>query len=237
MRWIFDSMNMEYDYKESYEPKTFYCICAVARSGCTLLVRALWDTKLAGKPAAYYQEQHRLRLYGHPKQAVERGAHTEYVLGKRTGPNGVFGFTLGGEELEQFLAEDYFTEFPKIKIIRVERRDKIAQAVSLAKVWQTGEWEASGYNRIEEPKYDATLIQKAHDYITKWDSFMDTALMDVMYLKIIYEEFVENYERTVKEVLDYIGIDMPESLVIESTKMKKQADEINKEWIERFSNE
>ena len=54
-------------------------------------------------------------------------------------------------------------------------------------------------------------------------------------LRIVYEEFVEAYEDSVLELLDGIGIPVPEGFAVEEPKMKRQADETSEEWVRLYN--
>jgi LPS sulfotransferase NodH len=53
--------------------------------------------------------------------------------------------------------------------------------------------------------------------------------------KVVYEDFVDTYEQTALQLLDYLHIPAPPNLALEGErKPKKQADEQSEEWLQRY---
>ena len=65
-----------------------------------------------------------------------------------------------------------------------------------------------------------------------WDAFFEHC--QVRPHVVVYEDFVENYEETAFGVLRYIGVDPPEGVGFER-RMKRQTDDLNRVWAQRFS--
>ena len=52
---------------------------------------------------------------------------------------------------------------------------------------------------------------------------------------MVYEDFVDAYEETVLQILDYLHIPTPEKLALgEKHALKKQANEQSEEWLQRY---
>ena len=51
---------------------------------------------------------------------------------------------------------------------------------------------------------------------------------------MIYEELTTSYERTALEILQYLHIDIPERVLFKGRRMKKQADALSEEWVQRY---
>jgi LPS sulfotransferase NodH len=54
-------------------------------------------------------------------------------------------------------------------------------------------------------------------------------------LKVVYEELIEDYEGTVLQLLDGIGVAIPENFAVEQPRMKRQADDLSEEWISMYN--
>src|ERR1700722_18637276 len=101
---------------------------------------------------------------GHPEQPGEFESWFRYVLQRGTTLNGVFGAKMMWNYLDDFklrmaelpgLGNLSFNErldavFPRLKIIFMRRRDKVAQAVSLWKAIQTQRWRTHSESDSEE---------------------------------------------------------------------------------------
>ena len=114
---------------------------------------------------------------GRPERPGEFEAWFRYVLQRGTSPNGVFGAKMMWNYLEDFktrmaelpgLEDLSFNErlsavFPRLKIIFMRRRDKVAQAVSLWKAIQTQRWRTDSESDLEDhdvadpPNSDTTM--------------------------------------------------------------------------------
>ena len=55
-------------------------------------------------------------------------------------------------------------------------------------------------------------------------------------LTIVYEDFIQEYEKTVRKVLEFLGLD-PISLKIPSPSLAQTADDLSEEWVQRFREE
>lgn len=186
---------------------------------------------------------------------VERPGEFEnwfrYVLQRGTGQNGVFGAKMMWNYFDDFrerLGELSGLEgrtfdaaldavFPRLRIIFVRRRDKVAQAVSLWRALQTQQWR----NEVEPShdelpaEYDYRALRYLVDQFHRWDNrwedwFHATGRQPI---RVIYEEFVDSRAATVGRVLDALGLDPPQP---ESQRgpMKRQADDRSRDWVSRF---
>jgi LPS sulfotransferase NodH len=136
-----------------------YVICATPRSGSYLLCEALWSTGVLGRPAEYFlhwfelERQPGQRDTAHlrpwlppPAQYVAR------VTEEGATPNGVFGVKIMWTYLDLVIDrmrtggraqrpwEVLPAAWPGLRYIHMARRDKVGQAVSMAKAMQSGKW-------------------------------------------------------------------------------------------------
>lgn len=194
---------------------------------------------------------------GRPEQPGEFEAWFRYVLQRGTTPNGVFGAKMMWNYIDDFkwrmselprLGSLSFNErldavFPRLQIIFIRRRDKVAQAVSLWKAIQTQQWRTESESDTEdqvvqpgafEPVYDYRAIEHLLNELHRWDArwedwFHATGRQPI---RVIYEEFVTSRAATIGRVLDALGIDPPEP---EGQKTpKRQADDLSRDWVGRF---
>src|SRR5579884_4137590 len=135
-------------------PQTSYIILVTTRSGSTLLCEALDGTNIAGHPDEYFTPGNstlRKPFWREDHEHLTFMEYIERVLDAGTTPNGVFGTKCGILELHRIerelrrlpgneqlpLYELFSTVFPNLHFVWVTRRDKIRQAVSVAKAMQT----------------------------------------------------------------------------------------------------
>ena len=145
--------------------------------------------------------------------------------------------------------------FPELTFVRVVRANKVRQAVSLWKAVQTATWRqedaASGsdvsdtgaapyksfledhrpqlrfhYGAIEH-LLSQILAEEAH-----WDAFFEHARIKPVL--VLYENFAADYSAATRNVLDRLGLELPEGSEIEP-RMRKQSDGINDDWTRRYA--
>ena len=51
---------------------------------------------------------------------------------------------------------------------------------------------------------------------------------------MIFEDLVDRYEETAKEILDYLGVPYPDRLSFGPRKMKRQSDALTEEWLREY---
>ena len=59
---------------------------------------------------------------------------------------------------------------------------------------------------------------------------------NIVPLNIYYEDFVQEYEQTVRRILDYLELDS-QSVIISPPSLTKLADAVSEEWVQRFRHE
>jgi LPS sulfotransferase NodH len=239
----------------SKPPHTCYLICAVQRSGSTLLCEALKNTGLAGRPDEYFLCTEGYSWEDSPL-AREHGVSTNVdtislILRQGTTPNGVFGAKvmwnyLGRmiQHLEEIPAyrgleapQLLWALFPNLHYIWLTRRDKVQQAVSWAKAAKTGIWARTGEESPGiEPEFDFELVDNLVRLIDEgergWAQFFTAC--GVTPYKVRYADVVQSYERTALDILDYLGVPYPKALAFGERRMRRQANELDAKWVQMY---
>lgn len=145
--------------------------------------------------------------------------------------------------------------FPNLQFVRVVRANKVRQAVSLWKAVQTATWRqedassGGGVTDAGDPPYKSfladhrpklrfhfgaiehllhqILIEEAH-----WDAFFEHA--QIKPTLVLYENFASDYEHATRNVVERLGIEIPDDLEIKP-RMKSQSDGINDDWARRYA--
>ncbi|HEY3831150.1 MAG TPA: Stf0 family sulfotransferase [Acidimicrobiia bacterium] len=188
--------------------------------------------------------------FGSPEKAGEFEGWFTYAVQRGTSTNGVFGAKMMWNYFDDFreriaelpgLGALNFTDaldvvFPKLEIVFVRRRDKVAQAVSLWKAIQTQHWR----NEVEATAGDGTvaydyralkyLVDELHRWDARWEDWFHATGREP--IRVIYEEFVDSRAATVGRVLDALGIDPREPG--ERGPMRRQADDLSADWVARY---
>ena len=236
-------------------PRRCYVVCAVPRSGSNLLTDGLHATRQAGRPKQFFLEKFEAD-YGAKHGLDPAKNYAGYVRGiisAKTTPNEVFGFKLMSWYLDDFLSRLRETRafgdaetvdlkllqnaFPRLKFVHVFRRNKLRQALSTARALQTGLWKVQKGKTIQrEPQFDAELIEQClkegQRQEKAWECFFQR--IGVNPFRVEYEKLCQDYEGTIRAVLDFLRISLPRCTRIGPPVTVRQADDISRAWEERF---
>ena len=214
-----------------------YAVCALPRSGSSLLCEMLFDTGLAGAPAEYFDVQQMAR-FRDAWGTHDRAGYLSALLARKTGPNGVFGFKAQFFQLaEAFPDWQVEAAFPALSYVYIIRRDRLRQAISWARAVQTGWW-ASDHEAPEHLPvvFDRAQIDRMIDGIAererRWEELFER--LGAEPLRTTYEDLVAAPQPTVVGVLRHLGIDVPDDLAIRPPTLKRQADLVTEQWVRRY---
>jgi LPS sulfotransferase NodH len=179
--------------------------------------------------------------------------HLERTFRLGTTDNGVFGsklmwsqlselHSLAGE-LPEYEGLDRFDLLEKMfdcpRYIRVTRKDKVRQAVSLWRALQTRSWRAEHGPGDHRPvvlhyRFEGIdhLVRGLYEEDQAWAEFFDSH--EVSPLSIVYEDDLEvDHDGIVKRTLAHIGVDPPEGWQA-AEPIKRQADAMSDEWVAAY---
>ena len=236
-----------------------WMLCATPRSGSTLLCGLLESSGIAGHPASYFNRRG-LHDYAtrwnveQPAGARIDSAYVDAALDAGRTENGVFGGRLMAESRPELLAdlaadavsagrprasdlELLGDHFGRLRFVHLRRVDTVAQAVSWAKSLQTHFWHPGEAIEpgAEDPHYDEALIEQLVTTIERFEADWNGwfAEQHVRPHEVTYEQLAADPEAIALQVLDFLGLQIPagHQLVVGH---RRQADQINSEWIEKF---
>jgi LPS sulfotransferase NodH len=219
-----------------------YVICSIPRTGSTLLASALTATGVAGAPIELLHEdflaayEQRLGLPPVPTEDYWR-----FFEARRTTPNGVFGAKIQIHHLaavapttqEQAALLQRFD-----RLIHISRRNKIAQAVSWEKAYQTQAFSSKMQKQlgdsISPPTYDAASIAERLTRVLQGEQQWEEIFQRLGWSphRVVYEDLVADYAGTIRRTLQVLDLPVPDGDLCPQS--ERQADAINEEWIARF---
>ncbi len=241
-------------------PSKSYIIWFSQRTGSTLLCKALEATNVAGKPGEW------LLAADMPDLLERHGVDTPEALRQKlwslaSTPNGVCGLKFSLYEpyhtqlLDLFrqlpdasgvgpIASDVWSNvLPNCRHIFLTRRNKVRLAVSWWKAICSQEWhrEADGptLDQDERNAYNYAAI----DHLLCEATLREAAIQelfsegDIVPLTIVYEDFIADFEGTIRRALDFLDVTTPENITIEPPYYTKLADDVSEEWVQRFRHE
>jgi LPS sulfotransferase NodH len=238
-----------------------YLVCATERSGSTLLCELLAGTGVAGTPEEYFEclsatgraRQPReyfpadadpeilalLAPLQAPLPAVRWEARLADARRRGTTPNGVFGAKMMWAYLPDFLAHgNPEQQLGPLRWLHVERRDTLAQAISLWRAVQTAQWRAEDRDSEVEPVFHAGAIAhlkgRLEEHAAAWREWF--AGRGIEPLEIVYEEFAQEPQPAICGVLDHIGVPTA-GVHVPEPPTRRQSDSRSQEWVDRFRDE
>jgi len=222
-----------------------------------LLCKAVESTGIAGQPREWFNCKPDLLEDFHQTGYAEL---QEYLWNLGSTPNGVFGinhsfcepqFSQLTETLRKFpICPPQETKrtiiwehiFPNHRHIFMTRRNKVRLAVSWWRAIQTGEWHLSS-GQHPQPKdlsnaYSYDAIQHLYDECSMREAGIQEFFAEgnITPLNIFYEDFVQEYDQTIRTILDYLGLDSRSATVVPPS-LAKTADAVSEEWVHRFREE
>lgn len=128
--------------------------------------------------------------------------------------------------------------FPHLHYVWIYRRDIVRQAVSLSRATQTGIWNDVGRERrpVPDPVFDCAAIDRmvheigAHNQ--NWRDFFDDN--GIVPYTVTYERLEQDPAGVGSEILRYLGVSTARSGVFAPQRLRKQADALSDEWVERY---
>ena len=225
-----------FDLPEVHGTVRPYVVASTPRSGSTLLCSRLWSTGLAGAPKEYFNPVHR-RDFGARWPVEDARGYGRLLRRHRTTANGRFGCKLHLGQLHALEEEAPLDEVlgAAPAFVRIVRADRVAQAISWARVRQTGQWTSEQPAR-GAPRYDEGAIRECLARIGRleagWDAWLAARPGEPRVI-VRYEDLVRDPERTVARVLNALGV-ASDARVASATPLRPQADDVSRAWRRRF---
>jgi LPS sulfotransferase NodH len=238
-----------------------YIICTNPRSGSWLLSEGLASTSLAGKPREWFntmqEQQHRARWRMDHSDDLTYQAYLRLARTESTTSNGISGIKLHYSQFAELPGKMQSIEnfrqltasqimpllFPKARYLWLKRRNKMRQAISLFIASRTGEWwkiEGAAPDRregsVKDPEFDPHAIARFEDMLvendSQWRAFFEENR--IAPLVIDYEDLVADYSGTIVNILKWLGVPDPDAVHVPPTRLKRQSDARNEEWLARY---
>lgn len=219
-------------------PNTCYIIASSPRSGSHLFSTLITATGLAGHPEEHFNPWHMGDATNFfPDDLLYGPEHIQRLIEKSTTPNGVFGTKAQFTQITNFVGLDQLINlFPApLKYIFIERKDVIKQGVSLSRASQTDAFN-SDYEERRTPAYNfhhlGQCIREIRIQTKGWETYFHNR--GIKPYRVVYEELVEDRSGYIRSALDFLEVSIPSDFQDPETHLKKQADSLSNEWVEKF---
>lgn len=234
---LYDLYRADHDFPTGVRTRRSYVIASTPRSGSTHLAACLWREGDLGAPLEYLNPLHIEQM------SARLGAenYVDYwraVQARRTSPNGVFGHKLFQPYYVMAVRHcpDLLPLLRSDVAVHLYRRDKVAQAVSLARAQQTQAWCSWSADALPSV-YSRGLIGRCLRSLLNqerwWRSAFELTGADV--LSAAYEDYQGREAALVDAVRQRLGLprtsDCPPAPI---PTLSRQGDAVSAEWIARF---
>jgi trehalose 2-sulfotransferase len=236
------------------KPKLSYTIWFTQRTGSTLLCKALEGTHIAGIPNEWLYTW----LYN---QQVNDPADLQMRLWEHgSTANGVFGLKHSFHEPHFTKLIETFRKFPGCPVNEVNRvqiwenalpahryifmtrRNKVRLAVSWWKAIKSAEWHRLAGASAKSVDLSAAYSFDAIHHLYCECSMREAGIQEffaegnIIPLTIVYEDFIQEYEKTVRKILEFLELDRM-GIQIPAPSLAPTADHVSEEWVGRFREE
>jgi LPS sulfotransferase NodH len=234
-------MEPRLDFTHAATLRKSYVVASSYRCGSTYFCAKLWNTGVLGAPAEYLnigagrmtRNTMMARLHVHTPES-----YFAKLLACRTSKNGVFGVKAHFPHFEAALSwyPPLLSVLSPATYIYVNRKDKLAQAVSMARAMQTDAWQPWEDGMNATVVYNGPLIaqclRELHQQGHGWLGWFATN--NIKPFIVHYEDLIVDYAQVTGNIVDLLEVANDEPEEISLPVLEKQADEINFEWQERF---
>lgn len=230
-----------FDFESGRDPETSYLLATVPRSGSTWFSHLLWRTGCLGAPLEYLNFDPAGPYFFASHSAEVQHRLWQSVRRRRTSPNGVFGIKCFPMQLQALqegnptLLADVMAMIRTGKVICLERRDRIAHAVSYARATLSGVWRKEQEGRdTPEPTYSPEAVEAAQRWIEAqgdlWARMFDD--LKIAPLRLYYEDALAQPDDSIRQVCDWLGIVLQPDAAVVVPSIEKQAEAPARGWIE-----
>ncbi|MEM8612588.1 MAG: Stf0 family sulfotransferase [Cyanobacteria bacterium P01_H01_bin.105] len=234
-------------------PTTSIIICSTGRSGSNLLGLTLGSIGYAGKASEFFRPDV-LAKSEVGSNASELYAYMTTVYDQGSTPNRVFGVKLHWDHMADVLKlvrtdplrktqsdiEILSELFPNPKFVFIRRRNLVKQAISMEIGKQTGVYLIRKKRlRNSSAHKEQTLFFKPLNIYRykqgvqrrnqKWRSFFEK--YDLPFFEVVYEDLVKDFDEIMRQVIEFAGVDLPETDIEITKATKKQGNKINERWL------
>ena len=241
-------VKFDFPYRDAL-PERSYILASVPRTGSTYLSHLLWRSGCLGAPLEYFNflpTGHYSIAADAPQKQIEIWRS---VLHHRTSPNGVFGvkcfpgmvedLARGNPALFQTVTALLLRSNPDPKVVQLKRRDRIAHAISYARARHSGIWRAEQEEKGQPATvpYSPRAVEEARQALSReeaaWDSLY--ANSGIKPLILWYEDVVEQAQKAVEDVAEYLGVALDPSAVVAVPDIRRQSRTDAERWAEQHA--
>ncbi|WP_216317765.1 Stf0 family sulfotransferase [Deinococcus aestuarii] len=233
---------------EGQQPERCYTLWFSQRTGSTLLCSALRSTGVAGRISERLNDRDpQATTLRDLRDMLRAGTTPNGVFGLKYGPDGRFGPWIQTFRRELALPPEmprpdvWEAVFPNSRHLYMTRRNKVRLAVSWWRAIVSGEWHREHGQAPQAGELRGRYSFDAINHLFAECSLREAATEEffaeggVVPLTLVYEDFIRDYEGTIRAVLMYL--ELPTDVPIAPPAFARLADGLTEEWVDRFREE
>jgi len=235
---MFGYCSARYDWSDNGVPSKVIVIASTYRSGSSFLSSMMWRTGCFGAPWEYFNYERDMEYMQLRLHAENFDDYMIKLMKCRTSANGVFSVKAHFHHFDNILSKSRIAVrlARNAKYLYLNRKDKTEQAVSLAKAIQANAWISLTTARRTPLFYDFDFIHACYEELQAqalgWQRWFETH--EVTPFVVTYEDFVASPKLGLQRIAEHLEIAFDETAEVGVVVPEKQADALNKEWVDRF---
>ena len=228
-------------------PERSYLIATVPRTGSTWFSHLLWQTGCLGAPLEYLNFEPGGPYFFAAKSASAQAQLWPSLLSRRTSTNGVFGVKCFPGQLEllqqsnpELLSSIMATLFARkgdARVVLLDRRDRVAHAISYARATISGVWRKEQEGDTPEVAYSGVAVDRARKLLDEqaaaWKQMLGELRIEP--LEVWYEDLTSDPRITIVEVAGFLGVPLDPKKQVEVPVIERQSEADAKTWADRYS--
>src|SRR3954471_24982812 len=186
-------------------------LASIPRTGSTFLSHALWQTGCLGAPLEYLNFEKTGPYYFAAHSADAQMRLWRSLLHRRTSPNGVFGIKIFPVQLQVLNQQNpaLLAALRPTRIVYLDRRDRAAHIVSLARATLSGVWRKEQEKDLAAPPaYSQEAMEAAERGIAVQEAGWEKMFVQrgIEPLRLAYEDVIARPDEAAAAVADYLGV-------------------------------
>ena len=213
-----------------------YIVCTHPRSGSTVFCQMLASTGKLGNPDEYFSQRHLQRA---GVTAASADGLPEYVTNfqrQTASPNGVAASKMFWFDLEPLIRIGVADRFASYRFVFLQRKDKLAQAISIRRAWLTGITRSDRGTSSAPETYDYADIKlrltRLLNAEANWRAFFDAKTLKPV--DCVYEDIMQDPQAAVDRIAQSLGLTDRALIAPDQVTLRIQRDGISKAWHDRF---
>jgi len=210
-------------------------IAMTPRTGSTHLCAALAETKGIALPTEIFNPRGVLNA-----EAARRGVSlfADFISSFNADSGPCFFFKTSWQDFSP-LAAGYKQIFPNLRVVYLDRKDIIAQAVSLYRAVETGTWHVPRDQKRAAPSGAQDQLNLSH--LSAWLETIEAekrgwkrffAAENITPLRLLYEDFADDVAKAITAISDFLAIPLNREIGPE-VGFQKLSDAASQAWVER----